>query len=95
MLYILSLILNFVNLKELHKVKICPRNGNICSGKCSDNEDVMKETNAPLHIQLGDVEWYKVTTLQDIFETFDKINDLPYRLVAGNTGQGELYGSKK
>ncbi|KAJ9576510.1 hypothetical protein L9F63_025593, partial [Diploptera punctata] len=86
------------DIEEMHKVKICERNGKICTGNCSvddghngesHNKNLLAQANAPVHIKLAkDVDWYKVTTLQDIFEIFDKINDAPYRLVAGNTGQG-------
>ena len=83
--------------KELHTIKTCPKNGKPCMGQCGDNEeheecyikDFVDYSNLPLHLNLKDAEWYKVSKLQEIFEIFDKIKDTPYRIVAGNTGQGK------
>lgn len=37
----------------------------------------------------GGSQWYRVTTVNDIFEIFDMINGT-YMLVGGNTAQGDL-----
>ena len=65
----LILMMNFATFKELHKLKICPRNGKTFLGNCIDNEDhaechsrdLLKKANSSLHIKLTGAEWYKVT----------------------------------
>lgn len=49
---------------------------------------IPKEVSS-IHLQLKGSQWFKVTKLEEIFDIFDKIGDVPYRLVAGNTGQGK------
>jgi len=43
----------------------------------------------PIHLQLQGAQWFKVTKVDEIFEIFDKVGDVSYRIVAGNTGQGK------
>jgi hypothetical protein len=38
---------------------------------------------------LEGAQWFKVTKVEEIFEIFDKVGDVSYRIVAGNTGQGK------
>jgi hypothetical protein len=45
--------------------------------------------DSSIHLQLKGSQWFKVRKVEEIFEIFDKVGDVPYRLVAGNTGQGK------
>lgn len=49
---------------------------------------IPKETSS-ICLQLKGSQWFKVTKIEEIFDIFDKVGDVPYRLVAGNTGQGK------
>ncbi|PSN29310.1 hypothetical protein C0J52_27752 [Blattella germanica] len=91
-----DLVKKVEDIEELCKVKLCPRTGKTCSGKCSDNEDhdiyhkkdIMGCADSTIYIKNGDIEWFRVTDLKEVFDVFDRIGDKPYRIVAGNTGQG-------
>ena len=103
--------------QELYKVKICPKNGKKCSGKCSDSDDgdndnendsddsieedfVHVNTNgaeiiqsslcSPVHLKFENAQWFKVTSMNEIFEIFDKVGNAPYILVGGNTAHGKF-----
>jgi uncharacterized membrane protein len=58
---------------------------------CSGTEIIPTADVSPIHLQLKGAQWFKVTEVDEIFEIFDKIGDVPYRLVAGNTGQGKQH----
>lgn len=45
--------------------------------------------DSSVHLQLKGSQWFKVRKVEEIFEIFNKVGDVPYRLVAGNTGQGK------
>jgi uncharacterized membrane protein len=90
--------------QEVHKIKICPKNGKTCFGNCSDNEGHMncsgteiihQQAILPIHLQLKGAQWFKVTEVVEIFGIFDKVGNVPYRLVAGNTGQGKQHAVQK
>lgn len=62
--------------------RVCQKTGELCLGKC-------QTWQRPLELSFpDDVQWYKVTTVQQIFDVFDKIGTKPYMLVAGNTAHG-------
>jgi hypothetical protein len=44
---------------------------------------------SPIHINLKGVQWIKVTKMTEVFDIFDKIGDVPYVLVGGNTARGK------
>ena len=69
-----------------------------CSGNCNDHnafmscngpEIIPRKFVSPIRLQLQGAQWFKVTKVDEIFEIFDKVGDVSYRIVAGNTGQGE------
>ncbi|XP_001654510.2 xanthine dehydrogenase [Aedes aegypti] len=63
--------------------KICSNTGKPCQGKCSA---VPKKG---LHFIFEDEkEWHKVYNIHDVFAIFEKIENRPYMLVAGNTAHG-------
>ncbi|XP_069694441.1 xanthine dehydrogenase-like isoform X2 [Periplaneta americana] len=79
------------DIEDLYKIKICPKSGKTCSGKCDDEDDIEiipREETSPVHVGLSGAHWYRVNKVSEIFDIFDEVGDVPYRLVAGNTGQG-------
>ncbi|XP_021929641.1 indole-3-acetaldehyde oxidase-like [Zootermopsis nevadensis] len=41
-----------------------------------------------IHLNLKNAQWFKVTNTKEIFEIFDKVGNVPYVLVGGNTARG-------
>lgn len=69
--------------------KICSNTGKPCQGKCSA---VPKKG---LHFIFEDEkEWHKVYNIHDVFAIFEKIENRPYMLVAGNTAHGIILNNK-
>jgi hypothetical protein len=56
---------------------------------CNGAEIITRQFVSPIHLQLQGAQWFKVTNVGEIFEIFDKVGDVSYRIVAGNTGQGK------
>ena len=56
---------------------------------CNGPEIIPGQFVSPIHLQLQGAQWFKVTKVDEIFEIFDKVGDVSYRIVAGNTGQGK------
>jgi hypothetical protein len=56
---------------------------------CNGPDIIPKKLVSPIYLQLQGAQWFKVTGVDDIFEIFDKVGDVSYRIVAGNTGQGK------
>ena len=80
------------------KIKTCPKSGKRCSGNCNGHEAGMicngpeiipRQFVSSIHLRLQGAQWFKVTNVDEIFEIFDKVGDVSYRIVAGNTGQGK------
>jgi len=57
--------------------------------RCNGVEIIPRQFVSPIHLQLQGAQWFKVTKVDEIFEIFDKVGDVSYRIVAGNTGQGK------
>ncbi|XP_069693941.1 uncharacterized protein [Periplaneta americana] len=86
-------------LKNCNKnCKLCP---NKCGGhndsedECdgdfvliNDSEAIFALQNIPIHIKQNGSEWFKVTSVEDIFDIFEQIGDETYMLIAGNTAKG-------
>ncbi|KAG4067507.1 hypothetical protein HA402_002784 [Bradysia odoriphaga] len=62
--------------------KICPKTGSACAGLCNKGTGALKMTFD------DQKEWYKVTTIDEIFSIWSKSGDRPYMLVGGNTAHG-------
>jgi hypothetical protein len=58
---------------------------------CNGAEIIPRKVVSPIHLQLQGAQWFKVTKVEEIFEIFDKVGDVSYRIVAGNTGQGKAH----
>lgn len=66
--------------------------GRACNGICSNSARSVKL----IRNVCGDGrQWYKVYKISEIFETFTKIGNRPYMLVAGNTAHGVYRRSDK
>jgi hypothetical protein len=52
-------------------------------------EIIQSSKHSPIHINMKDVQWIKVTTMNELFEIFDKIGYVSYVLVGGNTARGK------
>ena len=52
-------------------------------------EVIPRQFVSPIHLRLQGAQWFKVTNVDEIFEIFDKVGNVSYRIVAGNTGQGK------
>jgi hypothetical protein len=61
---------------------------------CNGPEIISRQFVSPIHLQLQGAQWFKVTKLEEIFDIFDKVGDVSYRLVDGNTGQGKEHLSR-
>jgi len=68
--------------------KICSKTGEACSGKCNGT----LKMNCKVHMSDDDGrEWFKVSTIQEILDIFNKLiqaGDKKYMLVHGNTAHG-------
>lgn len=63
--------------------KTCPKTGSPCAGTC-------KKASGALNITFAnEKKWHKVTTIEEIFNIFQKCGDVPYMFVAGNTAHGK------
>jgi hypothetical protein len=58
---------------------------------CNGAEIIPTQSVSSIHLQLQGAEWFKVMKVEEIFDIFDKVGDVPYRIVAGNTGQGKAH----
>jgi hypothetical protein len=56
---------------------------------CNGPDIVPRQFVSSIHLQLQGAQWFKVTKVDEIFEIFDKVGNVSYRIVAGNTGQGK------
>jgi hypothetical protein len=56
---------------------------------CNGLEINPRQFVSSIHLQLQGAQWFKVTKVNEIFEIFDKVGNVSYRIVAGNTGQGK------
>ncbi|XP_066582260.1 uncharacterized protein [Prorops nasuta] len=74
------------DIEELYNLKICAKNGLPCSGKCSEEQKQFKAN--PVHMKLGDANFHKVLTVDNLFSIFDKNPDATYILNGGNTAHG-------
>lgn len=70
------------DIEDLNDIKMCPKTGTACGGKCSDK---VSKVNIKFD---DDREWHKVFSVKEIAELFGKIGKKPYMLVAGNTAHG-------
>lgn len=61
---------------------MCPTTGSACAGNCHKSKE-------SLGINFDDDKhWYKVSTINEVFDILEKSSDVPYMLVAGNTAHG-------
>jgi hypothetical protein len=53
-------------------------------------EIIPSSVRCPIHLKLESAQWFKVTSMNEIFEIFDKVGNAPYILVGGNTARGKF-----
>lgn len=91
---------NPVKLTDIEDIKTCNKNGTICTKKCVDEEDewcVVSKRDIPniIEIDLKDGKsWFRVSTLRDIYEIWQRKGDNDYMLVGGNTAKGKQIYSR-
>lgn len=78
-------------LQELEELKICPKNGKVCNKPCGDKIIDTAEPPSYIFVEIGDEKWFKVYKLADLLEVLNKIGDVKYMLVAGNTAHGKSF----
>lgn len=71
-----------LDIEDLH---FCPGKGQPCDKEC---KELCTPSNTPLYFDFQDTKWYKVFTIGEIFQAFDKSPTGSYMLVCGNTAQG-------
>ncbi|XP_063217996.1 xanthine dehydrogenase/oxidase-like [Bacillus rossius redtenbacheri] len=64
---------------------VCPKSGQPCARECGGED---REKPAAVYVTLPGSYWCRVTTLADIFEVMNKMGDVTYMLVSGNTAHG-------
>jgi xanthine dehydrogenase/oxidase len=70
---------------DIEDLKVCPKEK--CVEKC--DKQCEKSTKEPFYLEFEDSKWIKVHTLQDLLLTLAHYATSSYRLVAGNTAQGD------
>lgn len=70
----------FKDIEDLNKT--CPKKGSKCGGQCHK----VKE-NVTIAFP-NERHWFKATTVEEIYDLFQKFGDVPYMFVAGNTAHG-------
>nr|CAD7430764.1 unnamed protein product [Timema monikensis] len=79
------------DIEDLQKVRLCRVRDQACTRKCSlseNNHHLEEGCRIPVHILLVDAQWYRVSSVDEIFQVFTQIGEEPYQLVAGNTAHG-------
>ncbi|KAG5676997.1 hypothetical protein PVAND_006788 [Polypedilum vanderplanki] len=74
------------DIEDLSDIKMCPKSGNPCSGKCSSLLNIEKN---PMSFTFDDErEFHKVYNLEQLFKIMGTIKYRPYILIGGNTAHG-------
>lgn len=82
-----------LKVSDIEEIQKCKKSGLVCTKKCDDEDDwcLVTKDDVPniLEIDLKDGKfWFRVTTIRDIFDVWQKAGDDSYMLVGGNTGKG-------
>ncbi|XP_018304049.1 xanthine dehydrogenase/oxidase-like [Mycetomoellerius zeteki] len=78
--------------QELYKIKACPKYG---VSRADSRCDKQLFRGNILYIKLEDAEFYKVYSIRDVFEIFQRNSRATYILNGGNTAYGVYRSSKK
>ncbi|XP_008214986.2 indole-3-acetaldehyde oxidase [Nasonia vitripennis] len=79
------------DIEDAHKSVLCLKN---CAS-CNDFEMIGVVGPKPIYLKLKDADFFKVFTIGQIFEIFNKCPNASYILNGGNTGNGVYRISKK
>jgi hypothetical protein len=52
-------------------------------------EIIQSSKLSSIHLKFTSAQWFKVTEMNEIFNIFDNIGNVPYVLVGGNTARGK------
>ncbi|XP_053383995.1 uncharacterized protein LOC123535767 isoform X2 [Mercenaria mercenaria] len=63
--------------------KFCKKTGEPCKGNCRKSK-----LERPVHMVLKDAQWFKPTTLKQLYDLLEQFKDKSMRLVFGSTGSG-------
>nr|CAD7461029.1 unnamed protein product [Timema tahoe] len=76
---------------DIETARLCRTRNQACTRTCGFSKaDHNSEGGCriPVHILLDDAQWYRVSSVDEIFQVFAQIGEEPYQLVAGNTAHG-------
>ncbi|XP_024942171.1 xanthine dehydrogenase 1 isoform X2 [Cephus cinctus] len=71
------------DIEELYNIRTCPKSGKPCGGSCAKTEDT-----TDVKIQLKNALFYKVHSIESLFDIFSKNAKATYVLNGGNTSHG-------
>jgi len=74
--------LHVLNYQDLSKF-VCKKTGGPCSTRCTS-----KSSSELVHIVTEEAQWFKPSTLQQLYEIFNRYKGKDIRLVFGGTGTG-------
>ncbi|CAG2064372.1 unnamed protein product, partial [Timema podura] len=75
-----------LDIEDLQKINRCCKQCVTCKKKLnSDDDDDLGAISIPGFIPSETPQWFRVKTIEEIFNIFSSIGNIPYQLVAGNT----------
>ncbi|XP_034185073.2 uncharacterized protein LOC117606576 isoform X1 [Osmia lignaria lignaria] len=83
-----DLVQDIHDIEELFKIKSCKRTGLPCENDCNSCYTLIQNTEDKIDMKLEGMEFYKVLSVDDLFEVFAKKPDASYILHGGNTAHG-------
>ncbi|XP_018402593.1 PREDICTED: xanthine dehydrogenase-like [Cyphomyrmex costatus] len=88
----LSLMKDIYDIEDSYQIKSCRKFGMPCTQSCYDKPS---DDNTMLSIKLGDAYFYKVSTVETLFELLKNNPQATYILNGGNTAHGVYRSNKK
>nr|CAD7459505.1 unnamed protein product [Timema tahoe] len=80
-----------LDIEDLQKINRCCKQCVTCKKKLnSDDDDDLGAISIPGFIPSETTQWFRVKTIEEIFNIFSSIGNIPYQLVAGNTAHGAI-----
>ena len=76
------------DIEELYKIKACKRTGLPCKNGCNGCNSVVQSTENKIDMKLDGSQFYKVLSVDELFEIFQKNPNASYVLHGGNTAHG-------
>nr|CAD7445654.1 unnamed protein product [Timema bartmani] len=83
-----------LDIEDLQKINRCCKQCVTCKKKLnSDDDDDLGAISIPGFIPSETPQWFRVKTIEEIFNIFSSIGNIPYQLVAGNTAHVSAYSA--